>query len=137
MSPEQLCTFGDVVMVRWIAMTLDGIDRVDAAIIAARANGPVTYVGLVGNDAAMPSDLVRKRLSDGLDRMSEFTRSISLVLDGTGVKFAAMRSAAAAVFLLKGTRRMKMFNSLDDCLGDRAPDRAQTLIEQARDAGII
>lgn len=137
MATEQLFSIDDVVMVRWINMTVEGIDRVDAAVVAARAHGPVTYVGLVGNDSAMPTDAARRRLSDGLERMGEFTKSISLVLDGTGMKFAAMRSAAAAVFLIKGTRRMKMFNSLDECLADRAPDRARALLEQARNAGII
>ena len=137
MATERILVVGEVVMVRWIDMTVESIGRVDAAVDAARAMGPVTYIGLVGNESSMPSEEARKKLSDGLERMADHCKSISLILDGTGLKFSAMRSAAAALFLIKGTRRMKMFNSLQDCLVDRVPAHAEALMQQARANSII
>jgi hypothetical protein len=137
MAAEILVTDGSLVMVRWIDVTIEGLARVDAAVKAASAIGPVTYVGLVGNSSAMPSDDVRKRLTAGLEAMAEHCKSVSLVLDGTGLKFSAMRSAAAAVFLIKGTRQMKMYASLDECLRERLPERRESALAKAKSLGLI
>jgi hypothetical protein len=137
MASELILSDSEVVLVRWYEMTISGIDRADGAVRQAKAFGPVIYVGLVGSDAAMPSEDVRKRLADGLDSLSPMCQSVSLVLDGTGMKFSAMRSAAAALFLIKGNRQMRMFSSLAECLADRAPRRADTVLTKAKGAGIV
>ena len=137
MASEILVTDGEVVLVRWLEVTADGLDRADAAVQAGLAHGPVIYVGLVGNASTMPTDDLRKRLASGLEKIGAHCHSVSLVLDGTGLKFSAMRSAAAAVFLIKGTRQMKMYASLEDCLTDRLPQRRDAVLAKARSAGLI
>lgn len=137
MASEILVTDGEVVLVRWLEVTADGLARADAAVQAALAHGPVVYVGLVGNASTMPTDELRKRLTSGLEKIAGHCHSVSLVLDGSGLKFSAMRSAAAAVFLIKGTRQMKMYASLEECLGERLPQRRDGILAKARAAGLI
>lgn len=134
---ETILTDGEVVLVRWKDITTEGLARVDAAVRDATAFGHVIFVGLVGNESALPSEAVRQRMKSDLDEMAKTCQSVSLVLDGSGLRFSAMRSAAAAMFLIKGTRQMKMFATLNECLLDRVPDRAESLLTKAKAIGVI
>lgn len=138
MDSERILVKDNVVLVRWRQMTVDGIQRaIDVVADTAAAVGPVTYVGLVGNEATLPSEAVRTALLDAIDTMLPNCSSMNLAFDGTGLKFVAIRSAAAAMFLIKGDRRMAMYSSLDEALIDRAPGKATGLTVAARDRGLI
>jgi hypothetical protein len=134
---ERLLTVESIVVVRWHAFTIEGVERVLSAVNAAAGRGAPIYVSIVGSDVAVPAAEVRKRLLDATDDVRRVCSSVNLVLDGQGLAFAAIRSIAATMFLAKGDRHMKMFASLDDVLRERAADRLDVVLAAARTAGIV
>jgi len=134
---EQILIVDDVVIVRWLVMTVAGIDRVEAAMTAAMGDKPMVYVGLVDNRFELPRADQRVVLGDAIMGLRRHCSTMNLAFDGTGLKFVAVRTAAAAMFLLKGDRGMKMYNSLREALEERVPDRAALLLQRARDDGLM
>lgn len=137
MYAEQILVVDDVVLVRWLTMSVAGIDRVGAAMRAARGDKPMVYVGLVDNRFELPRADERVVLGDAIMRLRRRCSSMNLAFDGTGLKFVAVRTAAAAMFLLNGDRGMKMYNSLREALDERVPDRAVQVLQRARDDGLM
>lgn len=129
----RIAVVDDVVLVRWREMDLPSIAAVDEAVKKAHAaKGAVTYIGMINNESGMPDETARARLGEGLNAMQSLCSSVNLVLDGTGLKFVAIRSAAAALFLVKGSRQMRMYDSLEACLKERLPARADAVLAAAR-----
>lgn len=137
MYAEQILIIDDVVLVRWLTMSLAGIERVSAAMKAARGDKPMVYVGLVDNRFELPSAEERLVLGDAMMGLRRRCSSMNLAFDGTGLKFVVVRTAAAAMHLLKGDRGMKMYNSLREALDERVPDRADMLLKRAREDGLM
>jgi hypothetical protein len=133
---ERILVTDDVVMVRWHAFTLDGLKRVDEALHRLPAKQAV-YVGLVGNDTEMPSDEVRKAMALNLPHMQAHCITVNLVLDGTGLRFAALRSVAAAMFLIQGNRQMHMYSTLEQALQVTRPNHVATVLHAAQQAGLV
>jgi hypothetical protein len=134
-SVEKILVADDVLMVRWHVFTIDGLTRVDEAMV--RLPRPSVYVGLVGNDTEMPTEEVRKQMGQNLSKLQVQCATVNLVLDGTGLRFAALRSTAAAMFLIQGNRQMHMYSSLDQALLATRPSQAATLLQAARTGALI
>ena len=137
--PELITTVGNVVLVRWRIITVEGVQRATGAAkaAAAKAGEPVIYIAMVGNGVSTPDEAARQALVDGIQPTLKVCSSMNLVLDGSGMKFVTLRSAAATMFLLKGDRRMKMYNSLHETLQERAPAKLEILLTHARVEGLI
>jgi hypothetical protein len=133
---ELICVEDDVVMVRWRRITLEGLTRVDEAM---KVWGPKrgVYVGLINNDSAAPTEAVRKAMSTNLPQLAAKCTSINLILDGTGIGFAAMRSAAAAMFLVQGNRQMHMYPTLEAALRVLKPTQVDQILARAKAAGVL
>lgn len=126
---EQIIVEGNLVIARWHAFSPQGIKRLMGAVHSVAGTGvaPV-YISLVGSDVGVPDAATRKQLIAATDEARRVCASICLVLDGSGVAFAAIRSIAAGMFLARGDRRMKMYNSLREALADRAGDRVDAVL---------
>jgi hypothetical protein len=135
---EFVLTDGNAVMVRWLEVTVAGIERVELLTQAAsRKHGVVHYYAIVPNGAGLPPDDIRKRFQEGLKVLQNCCESINLVFDGTGMKAAAARSIAASIFLISGNRKMHMHSSLDEALVKMQPNEAPQLARRAREAGVV
>ena len=135
---EQILIVDEIVLVRWRELTADGVARVLATLDEVCARGVVPlYIGLVGDGVAPPTGAANTALTASIDAARQRCSSVNLVLDGTGITAAAIRSGATAMFLLKGDRRTKMYKSLRDALIDRVRDRADMVLAAAHDAGLI
>ena len=137
MYAEQILIVDGVVVVRWLTMSVAGIGRVGAAMNAAAADKPMVYVGLVDNRFELPRADERLALGDAIMGLRSRCSSMNLAFDGTGLKFVAVRTAAAAMFLLKGDRGMKMYNSLGEALDERVPVNAALVLQRAREEGLM
>ncbi len=138
MVTEIIRSNDDVVFVRWVDVTAEGVQRVVVLTQALhRQHGPVTFIGLAGNTMVVPDEAARQHMVLAIDQMMPLVRSMNLVFDGTGLRFVAIRSAGAAMFLLKGDRRMKMYSSLREVLADRVPTRVEELMTFAKTEGLL
>lgn len=135
---EQILIVDELVLVRWHVMTVAGVGRALAAIDEVCARGAVAVlVGMVGDGVAPPLGEVNVALTAAIDTARQRCSSVNLVLDGTTFSSAGIRSAATAMFFLKGDRRTKMYKSLGEALADRVGGRADLVLAAARDAGLI
>lgn len=136
-AQELVITDGNAIMVRWVDLTIEGIDRVEQQTKSlATRHGSVHYYAVVPNGAGLPPDDIRRRMQESLKAFQSYCETINLVFDGTGMKAAAARSIAASIFLISGNRKMHMHSSLDEAFIKTQPDRAPILADKARGAGI-
>jgi hypothetical protein len=134
---EQILTFDHVVLVRWRQLTVPGLERAVRAVddVCASGRAPI-FIGLVGNGVAPPTGTVNVALTAAFEVMRARCATVNLVLDGTGMRFSAVCKGAAAMFLLKGDRRTKMYSSLQEALNDQARDHAVAVLAAAEAAAI-
>ena len=109
---------GRVFAVRWDDPTVDDVKRIVASLVGARERSPkpMIYLGVVPATSRAPDDAVRKTLSDHIDRLCAPCETVHIILEGSGVKFAAIRSVAAGMFLVSGNRKMHMHDKVDAAL---------------------
>jgi hypothetical protein len=125
---------GRIYLLRWREPYASDVDTVLAELRAFRDElgyAPV-YIGIVPADSVPPAPEVRKVMVSTMPIFSELCESVHLVMEGRGLKFSAQRSAAAAMFLIAGTRKIYVNDTLGAALTQvslSAEDRRQVLDE--------
>jgi hypothetical protein len=67
-------------------------------------NGPLIYVAIAPPEAQTPADDVRKELAEAIPVLLEHCSLVHLVIEGSGMRRATIRSVAAGMFLVTGKR---------------------------------
>lgn len=106
---------GRVFLVRWIEPTVDDLRlvRVRLKDLGARNGKPPIYIAITPSESAPPGDAVRKEMLATMGETSDLTESLHLVLEGSGLKFSALRSIVASMFLIGGNRKTFVHDKLE------------------------
>ena len=104
--------------VRWDDPTSDDVDDVVGEIrrLNGLSNQAVIYLGIIPQGCSLPNDEARASFNAHQEEMNALCASIHMVLLGTGLRFAAIRSSVAGMLLFGGTRRMHVDSSIESAL---------------------
>jgi hypothetical protein len=108
-----------VFFVRWLKPQLADLallsTRLEQAHEANRS--PVIYVAIIPEDCSAPNDVMRKRFADTMVEVLGHCQTMHFVMEGQGFKSAILRSALAAVLLVRGQRnKVFVHKTLDEAL---------------------
>jgi hypothetical protein len=99
------------------------------------------YIAITPPESPAPTDEVRKEMLATMKETSDLTESLHLVLEGSGLKYSALRSMVASMFLLAGNRKIFVHSNLADALirtslTPAERDDIYATIKGARDAAV-
>jgi len=96
----------DVLLLRWLAVTRPDVEKVVEWIGKAhnRHGGPVSYIAVVPVDSTPPESDGRRALMDGHQSIADLCTSMRVVILGTGMRQAIVRSISAGIMLASGLR---------------------------------
>jgi len=124
------------VLIRWSALSPAEVQRsVDLAKDTAARYGKVHFFAVVAPTCSLPDGDSRKTLSDNMPKMTEYCASMSVVIEGRGLKGATLRSVAAS-FLLFADKNMHVWSSLTEAVATLRVKDAEDILAQATTAGI-
>lgn len=132
----------NVVFVRWISPEAgDSRTIVDLTVKhASKSRRPLVYVAIVPENCEAPNELVRKEMISALRQLLGPCSCVHLVLEGSGLRKALLRTVAAGIFLVGGQKgRVSFDDSVEAALKDckhRSAD-APTIVKHARDLGLL
>ncbi len=135
---DKIISYLDSVLVRWNRMSLEGLQKSDAITLATAQSfaNKINYFAIVPTTLPIPDAAVRAHMAKNLSVLRSSCRTISVVVEGQGLKQAALRSIAAS-FLLLGDRNMHVFGSLEAAVNSLKLPNAEALIEVARREAMI
>jgi hypothetical protein len=130
----------NIMLLRWRSVTLADLDAVMKIVRAmhTRVGRELIYIALIADDVDPPSGAVRSKMSAELSELCSMCKSVHTVMEGKGLRFTAVRSATAAVFLVSGNRKMHMSDSISVAARKAGLSEAEltSLIEAAVRNGI-
>lgn len=96
----------DVLLLRWVSVGPEDVDAVVAWIKKAhqREGGPVTYIAVAPTDATPPDAEGRRALMQGHHDIADLCTCLRLVIPGSGMRQAIIRSISAGIMLANGLR---------------------------------
>lgn len=127
----QIEEVGRILLIRWLNPAVgdvrEAVERLKG--LAARLKVQPIYIAVVPSESEPPSDDVRKEMLAMMDDASSISESIHLVLEGTGLKFSALRSIVASMFLVAGNRKTFVHDKIDGAVtkGKLTADEASHL----------
>lgn len=134
--PNIMLTSRDTVLVRWVSLTPAEVERsVELAEATARKFGKVDFFAVVAPECALPNTESRTTLSNNMERMGAMCKTISVVIEGRGLKGATLRSVAAS-FLLFADKNKHVWGTLTEGVMAIRPNEAEELLKAAAAAGI-
>lgn len=74
------------------------------------------YFAITPPDAPAPKDEVRKEMLATMGETSALTETLHLILEGSGLRYSALRSMVASMFLLGGNRRVFVHDTVADAI---------------------
>jgi hypothetical protein len=109
---------GRIFVVRWIEPTVDDLNEIRTRLkaLGAKLGKPPVYIAITPAESTPPTDSVRKEMLATMGEMSNLTESLHLVLEGSGLKFSALRSIVASMFLIGGNRKTHVHDSLHNAI---------------------
>jgi hypothetical protein len=109
---------GRVLLVRWIDPTLADLAevRVQLKKLGDKLGARPVYIAITPSDSTPPTDSVRKEMMNTMQETSELTDTLHLVLEGSGLKFSALRSIVASMFLVSGNRRTFVHDNVEHAM---------------------
>lgn len=124
------------VLIRWAALSPAEVQRsINLAKETAARHGKVHFFAVVGPTCALPDADSRKALSENMPKMTEYCASMSVVIEGSGLKGATLRSVAAS-FLLFADKNISVWSSLTEAVTTLRVKEAEDILAQATSAGI-
>jgi hypothetical protein len=95
-----------VFFVRWIHPTKGDSKAVLREVQEARRTSgtPLVYIAIAPSDAQTPPDDVRREMAEAIPLLLEYCAAVHLVIEGSGMRRATIRSVAAGMFLITGKR---------------------------------
>src|SRR5690349_7123875 len=93
---------GRIFVVRWIEPTVEDLHEIRNRLkgLGTKLGKPPIYIAITPTESTPPTDSVRKEMLSTMGEMSDLTESLHLVLEGSGLKFSALRSIVASMFLI-------------------------------------
>lgn len=133
---DKIIHVGSAVLVRWEQLTEESVTRSDAFTLNAAKSTPggkVHYFAVITPTLPIPDAKVRAHMSKNLPMLQAVCLSINVVVEGRGLKQAAIRSVAAS-FLLFGDRTMHVWGNLEDAVAHLG--LGADILASARSSGI-
>lgn len=132
---------GRVFLLRWRDPRSTDIENVlrELRELKAALGAPPVYIGVVPEDSPAPSPEARKAMMDNMRAISDLCETVHVVMLGRGLRFTAQRSAAAAMFLIAGTRKIYTDDTLEAALKHTSltPAERTILLDEARKNEIV
>lgn len=129
-----------VFVLRWTKPEMGDLPRISDTLkgINASTGKKVVYIAITDHDEA-PDSETRKAMASSLAEVLAYCASIHTVLTGTGLKFTAIRTGVAGIFVLQGRKNMHMHNSFEDALkkADLNADETRMVTQKAIEQGFI
>ena len=124
------------VLIRWSALSPAEVQRsIKLAKYTAARYGKVHFFAVISPTCSLPDAESRKTLSDNMSKMTEYCASMSVVIEGRGLKVATLRSVSAS-FLLFADKNMHVWSSLSEAVATLRVKEAEDILAQATAAGI-
>ncbi len=124
------------VLVRWSALSPAEVNAaMNLARVASEKYGKAHLFAVVAPECALPDPESRKALSETMSKMSSYCGSLSVVIEGRGIKGATLRSVAAS-FLLFSDKNMHVWSSLTEAVTALRVKDAEEILADASAAGI-
>jgi hypothetical protein len=112
--------FERILVVRWQEPELSDLAAIDAAVRqrvqAQTAGARVIYIAVIPVESAPPTEEVRTAMMQNMAEMARACESVHVVIEGKGLKYTALRSLTAGMFLVAGARNMHMHETVDGAL---------------------
>lgn len=108
-----------VFFVRWKVPELADIRRIVTELAAAHhaLGREVFFVAIIPDDCRPPDDRMRQAFADNMEGVLTHCRTMHFAIEGEGFKHSILRSALAAVLLVRGQRnRVFVHRSLSEAL---------------------
>ena len=133
---NKMLTVRENVLVRWSSLSPGEVQRsVDLVKVTAAKHGKVHFFAIVSPECALPDAESRKTLSDNMVKMTGYCASISVVIEGRGLKGATLRSVAAS-FLLFADKNMHVWSSVAEAVSTLRVKDAEEILAAASTAGM-
>lgn len=109
---------GRTYVITWGAVEVQDLTDIRAALkeLGQQLGRPPVYIAITPPNASPPKDDVRKEMLATMGETSNLTETLHLVLEGSGLRYSALRSMVASMFLLAGNRRIFVHDTLHDAL---------------------
>lgn len=134
--PNKMIAVRENVFVRWSALSPV---EVNAAMSLAKGAsdkyGKAHFFAVVAPECALPDSESRKTMSDTMPNMTSYCSTMSVVIEGRGLKGATLRSVAAS-FLLFSDKNIHVWSSLTEAVTTLRVNDAEELLAAASSAGI-
>ena len=120
-------TIGRTFVVTWGEVEIPDLMEVRRLLkeLGAQLGRAPIYLAITPPDAPPPRDEVRKEMLATMGETSNLTETLHLVLEGSGLKFSALRSMVASMFLLAGNRRIFVHDTVKDALKKTSLDEKE------------
>jgi hypothetical protein len=111
-------TVGRTFVITWGEVEVQDLAdiRVQLKALGSSLGRLPVYIAITPPNAPPPRDDVRKEMLATMGETSALTETLHLVLEGSGLKYSALRSMVASMFLLAGNRRIFVHDTLTDAL---------------------
>lgn len=111
-------TIGRTFVITWGEVEVKDLSdiRTQLKALGESLGRPPVYIAITPPNAPAPRDDVRKEMLATMGETSALTETLHLVLEGSGLKYSALRSMVASMFLLAGNRRVFVHDKLIDAL---------------------
>ena len=118
---------GRTLIVTWGEVVVSDLDKVRARLkdMGTRVGRLPVYLAITPPDAPAPSEEVRKEMLAMMAEVSSLTETLHLILEGKGLKYSALRSIVASMFLLGGNRRVFVHDTVADALKKTSLDERE------------
>lgn len=135
---EKLITYRDVVMVRWNAMTVPAMVRVNEVINAngKEYNNKGWLLFVIPSSLPLPDAEVRAHMSKNLQNNLNACQAMAVIIEGRGLKHAAARSIAASFVLVAG-RKLHIYGSMKEALTSLSIPGTEGLLDLAIKEGVV
>lgn len=134
----------DVLLLRWETVTVEDTKRTSQWIreIQETRGTNVCYIAVVPTDSPPPDPTARRALMDGHQEIADLCTSMRLVILGTGMRQALVRSISAGFLLASGLKGKGFdidatFEEAADAVAEKAKANAQQILSAAIESGIL
>lgn len=134
----------NVLLVRWQTVTPSDVAAISAWIerVAARSDRPTAYAAVIPTDSPPPDGEARTALLNGHHDIADHCATLRLVILGSGMRQALVRSVSAGFLLATGLKGKGFdidddFTKAVDAVADKTGQPVARILNAARDAGII